>query len=180
MPITLKHVSVDHGVSFIQRLKKVCRKNFCNASEAISTDKNKSQRPTNMPQYPSFSSDPSDDFSRLDKLVLLLFDYGFLHEDNVNELSYVMNALYPKESSELYEEANGSKLEWGENFYLTIADLFSRVQADSQFVRDYRNAISECLSSMSYGDIESKADQGLYESLKTTIRGQLRGCSTYQ
>ena len=160
MPITLKQVSADHGVSFIGRLTKVCRKNFYKASEAlISTDKNKSQSHTNMPQHPTFSSDPSDDFSRLDKLVLLLLDYGFLHEDNVNELSYVMNALYPKESSELYEEANGSKPGEGENFYLTIADLFSRVQADSQFVRDYRNAISECLSSMSYGDIESKVDQ---------------------
>lgn len=112
-----------------------------------------------MPQHAQFSSNPSEDFSRLDSLVLLLLDYGFLHEDNINELSYVMNALYTKESSELYEEANGSKPAEGENFYLTIADLFYRVVDDSQFVRDYRNAIGESLSSTSYGDIESKAEQ---------------------
>jgi hypothetical protein len=94
----------------------------------------------------------------LDSLVLLLLDYGFLHEDNVNELSYVMNGLYREESSELYEEANGSKPGAGENFYLTIADLFGRVTSQSQFARDYRNAIGECLSSTSYGDIDGKVE----------------------
>ena len=112
-----------------------------------------------MPQHIQLSSNPSEDLSRLDSLVLLLLDYGFFHEDNINELSYIMNALYTIESIELYEEANGTKPEEGENFYLSIADLFYRVSDDFQFVRDYRNAIGESLSSTSYGDIESKAEK---------------------
>ena len=66
-----------------------------------------------------------------------------------------MNALYTKESIELYEKQTEQSPKRKNS---VDCRSFYRVSDDFEFVKDYRSKC-ESLSSTSYGDIESKAEK---------------------
>ena len=92
-----------------------------------------------MPQHIQLSSNPSVRICPVWIHCPSLLDYGFFHEDNINELSYIMNALYTKEQLSCTRKQREQSPK-RERIYLLIADLY-RVSDDFQFVKDHRNAI---------------------------------------
>jgi len=110
-----------------------------------------------MPQHPRFSDDPAEDFKRLKSLAIMLRDYGLMHDDMLLVTCYVMSLLYLEEASILQRESHDPP-EAEDATYVNLEELFDRVTKKSQFVRDYRNVISESLG-WGYGDIRGKADQ---------------------
>ena len=47
-----------------------------------------------MPQYPQYSAKPEDDLDKLENMLITMLQYGFIHEDGLNEIDSLMRQLF--------------------------------------------------------------------------------------
>lgn len=92
------------------------------------------RKQTIIPQHPQYSAKPEDDLDKLEDMLVTMLQYGFIHEDGVNQIDSLMRELYGASDT-------------------MARDRFDSVENKQQFVQDFRNVIGEQLASNSYGAV---------------------------
>jgi Cft2 family RNA processing exonuclease len=104
-----------------------------------------------MPQHPIYYPSPQTNIEKLQELLMLLNDYGFAHEDKLNDIEYLMSRIYADENrAVLIREGTIDEDDDEVNFSAPVYELYDMSEDKEQFVQDYRNAIAEIVWAESY------------------------------
>ena len=118
-----------------------------------------------MPQQSYYYPTPSENFDKLQDLLRSLIDFGFLHEEKLNEIEYLLCAIYRDLVRQSYID-EGFSPETAENSCTTAIEIYELIDdADKeQFIQDYRNAIAAILESNDYSRHLDELAQQVIES----------------
>ncbi len=104
-----------------------------------------------MPQHPIYYPSPDTNMEKLQELLTLLNDYGYAHEDKLNDIEYLMSKVYAAENrAVLLRDGTIDEDDTETNFSAPVFELFDMAEDKEQFVQDYRNAIAEIVWAESY------------------------------